>query len=88
IKGNLKPNSTYIVEVRPVLGAVKAALRLNPISPDSEKPLKRIRKMIAKKAPKELKGKGDDMSTVIKNGMNKLNGLERDIKVIESDWTF
>lgn len=89
VKGELKPNSTYIIEVRPTMGAVKAAVRLHPVAPDNEKVLKRVRKFASKKGLTTLKGEGDeDMAFFIKNGMQRYCKIENEVKEINSDWTF
>lgn len=88
IKGELKPNSTYIVEVRPTLGAVKAAVRLHPVAPDDEKTLKRVKKFASKKGPTVLKGEDEDMAFFIKNGMERYSQIESEVKEINPDWTF
>lgn len=89
IKGELKANSTYIVEVRPTMGAVKAAVRLHPVAPENEKILKRVKKITSKKGPTELKGEGDeDMAFFIKNGLERYAKIENEVKEINPDWTF
>lgn len=87
IKGDLKPNATYIVEVRPAMGAVKAGVKLFPIEPGNEKKLKKIDRLLSKKSASELKGKDEDMDFFIENGMERLKKIEQDVKVINSDWT-
>ena len=88
ISGELKPNETYVIEVRPTMGAVKAAVRLHQISPDDEKSLKKAYKVMAKKPATELKGLDEDMAFFIKNGMERFEKTQSESKKIESDWTF
>ena len=88
VKGNLKPNVTYVVEVRPTMGAFKAAVRLHPVTQQDEKALKRIKKIMAKREPIILKGKEEDMAFFIENGMKRYNKIENEVKTIDSNSTF
>ena len=88
VTGDLKPDATYILEVRPTMGAFKAAVRLHPVAPDNEKALKKVRKILSKKEPVTLKGKEDDMSFFIENGIKRFEKIKNDVKVIDSNWTF
>ena len=88
IKGELKPNSTYVIEVRPTVGAFTSAVRLHPVAPDDEKALKRVKKMLSKKSPKELNGQDEDMDFFIKNGMDRYKKIESKVEVINSGYTF
>ena len=88
IKGDLQPNSTYVVEVRPTMGAFKAAVRLHPVAPDNEKALKRVKKIMSKRTPSTLKGLDEDMDFFIKNGMERYEDIKAEAKVIDGSWTF
>lgn len=88
IKGELRANSTYIIEVRPTMGAFKAAVRLHPISPDNEKALKKVNKILEKRSVSYLKGQEDDLSFFIKTGLERYNKIKNDVKIINSKWTF
>lgn len=88
--GNLKPNSTYVVEVRPTMGAMKAAVRLHSISSDNEKFLKKASKIMSRKSAAKLKMDDDDMSYFIQTGMERYEKLKSDgdLKTIDSEATF
>ena len=88
IKGNLKANATYIVEVRPTMGAFKAAVRLHPVDPSDEKTLKRVNKILAKRDESTLKGQDEDLSFFVKGGMERYAKIENEVKIIDSNWTF
>lgn len=87
-KGELKANSTYIIEVRPTMGAFKAAVRLHQVAPENEKKLKKVNKILAKRPESDLKGQEDDLSFFIKNGLERLEKIDDEVKTINSDWTF
>ncbi len=88
IKGNLKPDATYIIEVKPTMGAFKAAVRLYPVLPEEERILKRVNKLISKKEPSELKGQEEDMTFFIKNGLERYNKIQNDIPSLNPDKSF
>ena len=80
IMANLEAGKIYIVDVVPMMGAIKAGVMLVPVnSPDYK--LKRIKKLLAKKPPetfheKELEAHQFVMKDVMERGMNKLSGLD------------
>ena len=90
MKGDLKPNATYVIQVKPVIGAVKSAVRLFQLSADDEKPLAKAKKLMTKKQPSKLKGQEEDMAFFIKNGMERYQKdlVLNKVKVINSEWTF
>ena len=88
ISGELKPNSTYIIEVRPTMGAVKAAVRLHQVDPKDEKAMKKVSKLIAKKEPKSLNTIEENMDFFIKNGMERYEKIRSEVQKIDSGWTF
>ena len=88
IKATLQANETYIIEVKPKMGAFKAAVRLNQVSPDNEKVLKKIKKVLLKRKPSVLKGKEKDMSFFIKNSMERYNKIKDEVKTLNTNWTF
>ncbi len=87
IKGNLKANATYVVEVRPTMGATRARVKLFPVAPTDDKALKKIKKLIAKKPPTELKKDDEDMAIFIKNGLQRYEKTQDKIQMINSNWT-
>lgn len=88
LTADLKPNGTYIVEVRPTMGAIKAAVRLHPVSPDDAKKLKQVNKLLAKKDGKELKGQEEDMAFFIENGMERYEKIKNEVHAMNPDWIF
>jgi hypothetical protein len=58
VEATLRPNKIYIIEVRPTVGAFKAALKLFPLANDDPKHRKRLFKLISKTTPHWL-GKED-----------------------------
>lgn len=76
VEAELLPDKVYIIEVRPTMGAVKAAVKLFPIGPEDLKGTARMNKIIAKKAPlaladKDFSGEEESLSFFIENGMKK-----------------
>jgi hypothetical protein len=88
IKGNLNPNCTYVIEVRPYMRAIMSGVELNQVSPTDKKALKNIKTLFSKKKPAELKGQDADQSTFIKAGMEQLEANKGKIKELNPDWTF
>ncbi|MEM9339607.1 MAG: hypothetical protein AAGA66_12810 [Bacteroidota bacterium] len=88
IKGELQPDATYVIEVRPTMGAFKAAVRLHQVSPENEKMLRKINKIRAKREPSELKGHDEDLAFFIENGLKRYDKIENEVKVINPNWTF
>jgi len=90
LAANLKPNAIYVLEARPTMGAFKAAVRLHPISPDDEKSIKRVTKLMSKRPAIELKGQDDDMEFFIQNSMERYEKVKAEgkLKTLNSDWTF
>ncbi len=88
VKGDLKPNGIYIIEVRPFFRAVSSGVELYPVSPEDKKTVKKIESFIEKNDPKTLKRSDDDKSKQIEGGMERLNSIESKIKVIDTEWVF
>ncbi|MEQ8714264.1 MAG: hypothetical protein RIC80_14680 [Cyclobacteriaceae bacterium] len=88
IKGNFREGATYILEVKPTMGAFKAAVNLIQVSPTDEKTLKRVDKILYRKPDSVLAGRDEDMSFFIQNGLERLSKIENEVKVINPDWTF
>lgn len=78
VEATLLPDKIYIIEVRPTVGAFKAALKLFPLANDDPKHRKRIFKLISKMTPQWL-GREDvtaeekDLEFYIQNGIKKYN---------------
>jgi hypothetical protein len=88
VTADLKPNATYIVEVRPTMGAFKAAVQVHPIAPDDAKTLKKVNKVLAKNSPAQLHGKDEDMAFFIKTGMERYEKIKTEVPSINPEWTF
>lgn len=88
ITADLKPNATYIVEVRPTMGAFKAAVQIHPVSPDDVKTLKKINKIVAKHTKTALKADDEDMDFFIKNGLARYEKIKNEVPAINPEWTF
>lgn len=50
----LEGGQTYLVEANVQMGGIKAQVELNPVSPNDEKALKKIGKLVGKKKPEKL----------------------------------
>ena len=87
IKGNLKPNCVYVIEVRPYFRAVMASAKLYQIDPDNERALKKVRKVLAE-GESQLKGIEEDQSASIKKGMERYREIENKVPELNPDWTF
>ena len=85
VRGELKPNSTYIMEVRPTMGAFKAAARLHQVAPNDEK---KVNKILAKRPESKLKGQEESLAFFIENGLKRLEKIGNEVKTINSNWTF
>ena len=88
LTADLKPNATYIVEIRPVMGAFKAAVQVHPVSPEDVKTLKKVNKIIGKKGAAALNGQEEDMAFFIKNGMERYEKIRSEVPALNPDWTF
>ena len=88
IKGDLKPNCTYVIEVRPYIRAVMAGVRLIQISPTDKRALKKISELIHKIEPVVLKGQEEDLSSFIEKGMERYGKIENKFAELNPDWTF
>ena len=54
IIADIEPGKTYMVEVAPKMGGIKARVKLYPISPDDKKAIKNAWKVVEKKSPEEF----------------------------------
>lgn len=86
--GNLEANKTYIIEVRPTMGAFKSAVRLHQVSPDDHKKLKKLFKTLLERPEAILLGQEEDMAFFIKTGMERYERIKKKVKVINQDWVF
>lgn len=88
LKGVLLADQTYIIEVKPVMGAIKAGVKLFQVSPTDEKTMKKVNKVLQKRSASKLKGQEEDHEFFIKNGMEKLERKAGEVKEIDSNLTF
>ena len=87
IRGDLQANRTYVIEVRPIMRTVSAGVRLFQVSPDDEKALKNIRRLM-EKDPAVLKGQEEDQSSSAENAMERYAKIEKKVTALNPDWTF
>ena len=88
VAGNLERGATYVLEVMPTMGAFKAAVKLNPVSPQDARTLKRIKKVLAKKDEIHLFGQEEDMDFFIKNGLERYEKIKDNVKMVDTQWKF
>jgi len=88
ITADLKPDATYILEVRPTMGVIKSAVKLMQISPEDKKQLKWVGKLVARKESVTLKGQDEDHSFFIKNGLERYDKTKDKVISFNPDWTF
>lgn len=87
VEANLESGKVYFIEVRPMPGALKAAVKLVPVAPDNVKSMKKIEKLIAKKEPFEMDSKdfsdeAEDLGFFISNSIKKYNSDKEKNKAI------
>ena len=88
IKGNLKPNSTYIIEVKPHYRAVMAGVELIQVSPNDKKAIKKIYQLIENTEPAVLKDSNGDKYEQIKSGMERYEAIKGRVKEMNPEWIF
>ena len=88
IKGNLKPNATYIIEVRPYFRAVMSGVELIQISSNDKKAIKKIYQIVENNKPTNLKDTDSDKSEQIESGMERYEAIKTRAKELNPEWTF
>jgi len=88
MKGDLKANCTYVIEVRPYMRAVMSGVKLYQISPGDEKALRKIIDLIEISEPAVMKGETEDLQSFIENGMERYKKVEGEVTELSPDWTF
>ena len=88
IEAELEAGKIYFVEVQPQMGGLKAAVQLSPVTPDNEKRIGKILKLIGKKSPEsfsseELSRDEEEMQDIIKRGLEKYKEDKEKGKKIE-----
>ncbi len=85
IEADLAPDKVYLVEVRPTMGAMKAAVKLFPVKREDEKTLRKISRLLNKE-PKLIVNSAskneeeEELAFFIKNGLTKYNRDKRNGK--------
>jgi hypothetical protein len=76
VEADLLPGKTYVIEVRPTMGMMKAAVKLIPFDKNDEKSLKKLTKILEKHEPLTLDNQSFDdeeekLEFFIANGLKK-----------------
>lgn len=87
VEADLLPDKVYFIEVRPTMGAVKAAVKLFPIAADNQKGTAKLYKIIARKEPialteKDFSDEQESLEFYIQNGMKKYEADKEKEKAI------
>jgi len=88
VNAELLADKTYIIQVVPRMGAIKASVKIFPVAADDEKRMKRVMKLIGKRDPKVLDvqktlAESDDLQFFIKNGLEKYERLMKGSQVLK-----
>lgn len=88
IEAELEAGKIYFIEVQPQMGGLKAAVQLYPVTPDNEKKMKKILKLMEKKSPEsfsseELSKEETEMQEIIRRGIEKYKEDKEKGKKIE-----
>ena len=76
VEAEVEAGRIYFIEVVPQMGALKAGVQLKPVDPSNEKTMKRILKIMEKKAPEtfsaeELEKDAEKSKDVMERGLEK-----------------
>lgn len=76
LEATLEADQVYMIEVRPTMGALKAAVKVLPIDPNDTKTVNKIKKTLDKKPPismdrEKFSDEGESLGFYIENGMKK-----------------
>lgn len=76
VTADLEAGKIYFLEAVPQMGAMKAAVRLEPVDPANEKKMEKIMKLLAKKSSEpyneaEMAAETKEFAEVITKGLNK-----------------
>ncbi len=94
MEADLLANKIYLVQVKPKMGGMKAAVKLNTVDTSDSKLMEKIKKMISKKGPVELSmKKAEKVTPKINEYLQKYeklkNGEEKEkIKILSSEMFF
>ena len=94
VEAELEPGKTYLIDVIPQMGGIKAGVALMPVDKSNYK-LKRIQKLVSKKEPvsfdaNELAKLQSKFTDVIERGMSryeKRKAKDGTIRILSSDMT-
>ena len=94
VEAELEPGKTYLIDVIPQMGGIKAGVALMPVDKSNYK-LKRIQKLVSKKEPvsfdaNELAKLQSQFTDVIERGMSryeKRKAKDGTIRILSSDMT-
>ena len=94
VEAELEPGKTYLIDVIPQMGGIKAGVALMPVDKSNYK-LKRIQKLVSKKEPvsfdaNELAKLQSKFTEVIERGMSryeKRKAKDGTIRILSSDMT-
>ena len=88
IKGDLKPNCVYVIEVQPYMRVAMGSADLHQIDPSDQKTLKKIANVIDNNEPSALLEKDEDQSSSIKKGMERYSQIKEKVQKMNPEWTF
>lgn len=76
LEANLEADQVYVVEVRPTMGAFKAAVKVIAVMPEDVKTVEKIKKILGKKPPIPLEkadfsDEAESLDFYIENGLKK-----------------
>lgn len=79
VEAEVQAGKIYFIEAIVNMGAIKAAVNLDPIDPSDEKRMKKVFKLLAKNLSEsfseaELQAEQEKMQDVIERGLEKYNG--------------
>jgi Fe-S-cluster formation regulator IscX/YfhJ len=78
VEADVEAGKIYFIEAIVNMGAIKAAVRLDPLDPDDQKRMKSVLKLIAKEPSEsfsddELRAQEKKMEAIITRGLEKYN---------------
>jgi hypothetical protein len=76
LEASLEADQVYLIEVRPTIGAFKAAVKVLPIDPNDAKTVDKVKKTVGKKQPVSMDNstfadEAESLDFYIQNGMKK-----------------
>jgi hypothetical protein len=83
IQGELMEGSTYIIQSKPQAGGFTVRVALEQVFPNNDKLLKKVHKVLSKKSEYNFKGKNEDFSLLIRDGMKRLEKIKHKVKKID-----